>query len=362
VRGGRRCPGVRPCPDARGARSELVRIKALIATTAILTVIVSAVYFLEPEAVNHLWQGRMRPAYLYEILLPFILFELWVHAVIKPAPEARPRRARVSPLSGCADRNLDADHRAGAAYREHGDDQGARLCRADGLFHLLILSTLRLDFWLSTFTGFVAAAELFGMAIFYHPAVALIRARHLLPRGPQHHRADLRRAGRAVGNQLRGACRSIMAATARDRVTNLFGQHVSPQVVERLLTEGTKTGSDLRRLRSCSSTQKLHRGCALALAAGRGRPARRAFAVLVEILDRHGGIVNKFLGDGFLALSARHSRLPTPPPRGRRRREMLIAMERINEPRTGRCASASACISARSWRAISVRPGARNIP
>ena len=27
-----------------------------------------------------------------------------------------------------------------------------------------------------------------------------------------------------------------------------------------------------------------------------------AFAVLVEILDRHGGIVNKFLGDGFLAL------------------------------------------------------------
>ena len=27
-----------------------------------------------------------------------------------------------------------------------------------------------------------------------------------------------------------------------------------------------------------------------------------AFAILVDILDRHGGIVNKFLGDGFLAL------------------------------------------------------------
>ncbi|WP_275430355.1 adenylate/guanylate cyclase domain-containing protein, partial [Serratia marcescens] len=26
-----------------------------------------------------------------------------------------------------------------------------------------------------------------------------------------------------------------------------------------------------------------------------------AFAVLVDILDREGGIVNKFLGDGFLA-------------------------------------------------------------
>ena len=28
----------------------------------------------------------------------------------------------------------------------------------------------------------------------------------------------------------------------------------------------------------------------------------RAFEVLVEIVDRNGGIVNKFLGDGFLAL------------------------------------------------------------
>ena len=36
-------------------------------------------------------------------------------------------------------------------------------------FIFIILSTLRLDFWLSTFTGFVAAAELFCMAMFYHP-------------------------------------------------------------------------------------------------------------------------------------------------------------------------------------------------
>ena len=36
-------------------------------------------------------------------------------------------------------------------------------------FIFIILSTLRLDFWLSTFTGFVAAAELFLMAVYYHP-------------------------------------------------------------------------------------------------------------------------------------------------------------------------------------------------
>ena len=54
-----------------------------------------------------------------------------------------------------------------------------------------------------------------------------------------------------------------------------------------------------------------------------------AFAVLVEILDRHGGIVNKFLGDGFLALfgaplaadDAAHRAVAAA-------REMLIANER----------------------------------
>jgi adenylate cyclase len=57
-----------------------------------------------------------------------------------------------------------------------------------------------------------------------------------------------------------------------------------------------------------------------------------AFAVLVDILDRHGGIVNKFLGDGFLALfgapfeagNATHHAVAAA-------REMLEANARINQ-------------------------------
>ncbi len=63
-------------------RTELVRIKALIATTSLLAVILLSVYFLDPDALNHIWRGHLRPAYLYLILVPFILFELWVHAVV----------------------------------------------------------------------------------------------------------------------------------------------------------------------------------------------------------------------------------------------------------------------------------------
>jgi len=134
----------------------------------------------------------------------------------------------------------------------------------------------------------------------------------------------------AVGMQLRRQFEaSILAATARDRITNLFGQHVSPQVVERLITEGASTASDIRRVavmfvdfRSFTPAARLRSPQDVV------ERLDGAFAVLVEILDRHGGIVNKFLGDGFLALfgapfetagSAQHAVEAA--------REMLVAME-----------------------------------
>jgi adenylate cyclase len=125
---------------------------------------------------------------------------------------------------------------------------------------------------------------------------------------------------------------SIAAATARDRITNLFGQHVSPQVVERLMTEGTSTGSDIRRVAVMFVDFRSF------TAAARTRPPQQvvdrldgAFAVLVEILDRHGGIVNKFLGDGFLALFGAPLEAADAAERAvAAARDMLLAMERIN--------------------------------
>ena len=84
-------------------------------------------------------------------------------------------------------------------------------------------------------------------------------------------------------------------------MTNLFGQHVSPVVVEQLL--GTDVQSERRTV------------CVLFLdirgftAMTRTRSAAETvtllndfFAEMIEIVDRHNGFINKFLGDGFLAL------------------------------------------------------------
>jgi adenylate cyclase len=137
----------------------------------------------------------------------------------------------------------------------------------------------------------------------------------------------------AVGVQLRRQFEaSILAATARDRVTNLFGQHVSPQVVERLMAEGAAAGSEIRRVAVMFVDFR-------SFTAGASTRSPRevvdrldgAFAVLVDILDRHGGIVNKFLGDGFLALFGAPLEAPDAAQHAvAAAREMLGANERAN--------------------------------
>jgi adenylate cyclase len=203
-------------------------------------------------------------------------------------------------------------------------------------FLFIVLSTLRLDFWLSAFTGLVAAVGLAGLALF-HPDMPTGSDQPMLAPGYHIGRSlILLIAGvlaGAVGSQLRRQFEaSIRAASARDHVTNLFGQHVSPQVVERLLAAGAGAASETRQvavmfvdIRGFTAAAKSR--------APQEVVARldRAFAVLVDIVDRNGGIVNKFLGDGFLALFG----APFDDPNAANRaltaaREMLAATEADN--------------------------------
>ena len=174
-------------------------------------------------------------------------------------------------------------------------------------FLFIILSTLRLKFWVSLFTGAVASAQL------------LIAAACMLPRTPLTDDPDatypaqfLHAALILVAGALAGAVAmrlrrqlvdALAAVSARDRVTELFGQHVSAPVAERLLASPGGVANEVERV------------CVLILDirdftnSSRARPPEEvmgwldgALAELVEVVDAHNGFVNKFLGDGFLAL------------------------------------------------------------
>jgi adenylate cyclase len=315
-------------------RTELVRVRALILTAVCLLVIFWTVDLMAPEALNRIWRGQFRPSYLNLILAPLILFELWVHAMIRRYLKLDRDIPVIRRYLGALIETSLPTVALAVHIQNMGEVQALGFVMPFAYFIFIILSTLRLDFWLSTFTGFVAAAELLAMALYYHPLPTNGPAPDITYHGARSLIILISGilAG-AVGVQLRRQfAASIRAATARDRVTNLFGQHVSPQVVERLLAEGADAGSDIRRVAVMFVDFRSF------TAGARSRSPQEvverldgAFAVLVEILDRHGGIVNKFLGDGFLALfgvpfetaeAAQHAVAAA--------REMLVAMEGIN--------------------------------
>ena len=172
-------------------------------------------------------------------------------------------------------------------------------------FVFIVLSTLRLDFWLSLWTGVVAACQQLGLALWLlpitltgdRPEQALV---YHLSRSTMLMLAGIAAAivARALRQQFES---SVAAAVARDKVTNLFGQHVSPVVVEQLLDAKLQSERrtvcvlflDIRGFTAMTRTRSADETVTL---------LNDFFAEMIEIVDRHNGFINKFLGDGFLAL------------------------------------------------------------
>src|SRR5216684_2744610 len=231
--------------------TERLRVKVILVTLSLLLAILTAAYAISPSSIERIWHGHLPVQPLYGAFLLFAVFELSVLRLLnlrlaqgRDVPYARRYLGAL----------IETSLPTAALYLQMsamGPTQALAFVAPLVYFIFIILSTLRLDFWLSTFTGFVAAAELFAMAMFYHPAqfaddpapevgFHFVRSLVILVCGGL--------AG-AVGMQLRRQFEaSILAATARDRVTNLFGQHVSPQVVERLLRAGAGAASETREV------------------------------------------------------------------------------------------------------------------
>ncbi|MGM4896790.1 adenylate/guanylate cyclase domain-containing protein [Tardiphaga sp. 839_C3_N1_4] len=316
--------------------TERLRVRTVIGTVVIVTLSLSIAYLLAPSSFARISNGQFDLASSFMITGPLLLFEFFVlykinQRIAAGQDIAQGRRY----LSALIETSIPT-----AALHLHMGWMGpaAALAFAAPLsyFIFIILSTLRLDFWLSTFTGFVAAAQMLALAMLYHPvqfasepapdfAFQLIRSAMVLLCGIL--------AG-AVGLQLRRQFEASIAATsARDRVTNLFGQHVSPQVVEQLLASGTSSTTEMRQvavmfvdIRNFTAATRVHSPREVV------DRLDETFALLVDVLDRHSGIVNKFLGDGFLALfgapiedpNAAHCAVQAA-------REMLIAVENSNQ-------------------------------
>ena len=175
-------------------------------------------------------------------------------------------------------------------------------------FFFIILSALSLDFRLSVFAGVVAAVGYLTLVLMF---------REQLPFGPshspQHKIGYIMRpifllvggviAGLVAGRIRSGILRSLHAAEERRRIVQMFGQHVSPAVVNQLLTQPTGFQSELRDI--CVLVLDIRGFTAFAETASPDAIVNylnSLWGKAVDIVNRHHGIVNKFLGDGFMAV------------------------------------------------------------
>lgn len=178
-------------------------------------------------------------------------------------------------------------------------------------FVFILLSALRMDFGVCVVTGVVAAIEYlllyyYGLSRYSGPPLIVLLAT------PFHHAA---KAGGFVAcgvlagvitTQLKQrVVRSLRLIAERNRVTMMFGLYVSPTVVEQLMDKqgGMDLGGeqrdvcvlflDIRNFTQFSEKRTPQEVVSYLNA---------LFPFMIEIVSEHQGIINKFLGDGFMAV------------------------------------------------------------
>jgi adenylate cyclase len=288
--------------------SERRRVLSLAGLlTAIFAFIIMLIALAPHSVLAAIFRAGV-PTYVpFIIFPPFILYELVVAGVVTVLDR---RGQRLPTVGRYANATIETSFPTLGVYvlSLYVDPRAAFSSWLTLLYFLfIILSTLRLDFKLSVYTGALAAIELYVLASlqiglswtpadFNHAIIFHVtRSAILLAAGFF--------AGSVGATLKRQFERALVAASARDRVTNLFGQHVSPQVVDQLLAIGATELSEMRRV--CVMFVDIRGFTAAARERSPGEVVARleaAFAILVDIVDRNHGIVNKFLGDGFLAM------------------------------------------------------------
>jgi len=173
-------------------------------------------------------------------------------------------------------------------------------------FLFICLSTLRLTAPLSIFTGCVAAAEYVGLGIYYlgaapGPATYLTSVWTIVAKA-----FVLVVAGVVcgfVGAQIRRRLiASLASVTERNRIVGMFGQYVSPAVVDQLLTRPVEGAGEERYVTIMFLDIR-----GFTTFAERRTPQEvveylnTLFSTMITLVNANHGIINKFLGDGFMA-------------------------------------------------------------
>lgn len=177
-------------------------------------------------------------------------------------------------------------------------------------FLFIILSILKLRFTISMFTGFLSSA---GYLALFHYLTEYAKfntetAHYLYSLAPTISKAIfIFIAGGLAGfvaKQLnKRISNSLENLTNRNYIANLFGQYISPVIAERLIAQKAEFQPELRHvcvmffdIRNFTMYSEKHSPKEVI------EFLNTFFMPLIEIINKNHGFINKFLGDGFMAV------------------------------------------------------------
>jgi len=286
--------------------SERVRIGILIRVVVALLVFFSVFAVLFRGTYLQFFAGPGGMLYAGAILVALLVYELAIRSVMgRWLEQGRSIRPGLRYLNALVETSVPSlmilalSQTGNPAYVMQGP--AAYLY---GVF--IVLSTLRLDYRLSVFTGVVAAAEYVALCLHFGERAGIVGTPLGLPPFYLGKAMVLLLAGFAaafVAHQLkRRVGNAFRAQEERQRIVASFGQQVSPEIVEALLRGGP--GMESRRAVVCilfmdirNFTPMVERMTPEEIVALQNS----VFSVGIEVVNRHRGVINQFLGDGFMA-------------------------------------------------------------
>lgn len=179
-------------------------------------------------------------------------------------------------------------------------------------FLIIALSGLRLSFSISVFTGSLAAIEYVAVAwyitnnmdkpIVMPEAVPPLMFFTHIVKGIMLFMAGLI-TGIVTDKLKKGFLKSYQTVSEKNKIMNMFGQHVSPEVMEKLLQQKSEMEGEIRSV--CVMFLDIRNFTTFS----ESRSPQEVFTYLnslfefmIEIVNRNHGVINKFLGDGFMAV------------------------------------------------------------
>ncbi|HEX3249962.1 MAG TPA: adenylate/guanylate cyclase domain-containing protein [Pyrinomonadaceae bacterium] len=178
------------------------------------------------------------------------------------------------------------------------------------LYPLFIsLSALRLNVRLCIFTGTVAGVEYILLALYFIEKASHVGVEPILSGMPNHLFKGflLVLTGVVTGLVTRQVRKRILNSFSvieeRNRISRTFGEYVSPEVMGKLLDLKPDLRSESKNV--CVMFLDIRNFTGFAEKRSPEEVVQyleSLFEFMIEIVNRHHGIINKFLGDGFMAV------------------------------------------------------------